>query len=608
MSDSDSEDRGSSPCGRIYLYFVLRLMKKLLFLILVLSVSGCSTSNSISNGQLSVQVRNSDRTAMDKELEKSSQAMHHFLLGELQYDNQDFDSALENFESASRLVNEPAPVLHVKLTELFVRSGQLDKAIEEIERAQKQNPEDTDVMLLYAGVLEARGRADESEPIYRKLIEIKPTSIDSYILLSSLQLKKKDYDTAIKTLEKYLKTNPYEPVALTMLARAHEIKGDLKEAEKILIKAQKSDPNNTAISVESLRINIKLKKFNESKKICNQIIEKDPNNIVARKILGQLLMGENKFEEALQHLQILERVEVDSSDTRFKIALIQIGKQNFKEAITELNLVLAGDPEYPEARYYLASSYVASGRKKEAIEELLKIKTQDKMYVQSRTLAAFLLRQEKDFEASEDAIREAYKAKPDDLSIISYMVIILRDIGNLSEAKSLLEDTIKKHPGNDKILFNYATLLVEFKKHPEAIDVLEKIVAANPKNADAMNFLAYELAETKTNLDHAETMVRKALELKPNDGYYMDTLGWILYLKSNFKEAVTVLGRASAITAEDPVIVEHYVEALLKSGDKERALEQLKIGINKKSSAVEPEAQRAVERMESRLKELSSAQ
>jgi tetratricopeptide (TPR) repeat protein len=586
-------------------------VKYLNFLILLaLYLSACSLRNSLGSNtlgpaeQMDVEVRNSNRVMMDNNLQRSSEALHSFLVGQLQYNQEDFEKAIKNFESASKLTSKPAPILHVRLAELFVRSGQLEKALASATKAKEQNPDDVAVLLLYAGILESLGRSNEAEPIYEKLIAVKPDTIDSYIFLANLYIKRQEYDRGISVLDKLVKSHPNEPLVFTYLSKAYEMKGDLVEAERQVKKAISIEKDLTGVRVELLRILIKQKKMEEAKDLCELILKTDPNHLIARRVLGQLLLGESKFDEALKHLQVLEGIESDANDTRFKIALIEISKQNFREAITALSLVIAKNPDYQEARYYLATAYVAIGQKKEAIEELSNVSKQDKMFIQSRILAAFLLRQDKKFLEAEKVLREALDSNAEELGVASYLVLVLRDLGRFSEALKITEDLISKAPKNEKLLFQSATLLHDLNREPEAIQTMQKILELNPKNSDALNYIAYHLAEEAKDLDKAEIMIKSALEIKPNDGFYLDTLGWVYYRSGRNEEAAEVLLRAISTAGYDVVIVEHLVTVLLKLGNKEKAVEVIKSTLNGEIDDSDIETKSALDRIKKILKEL----
>ena len=98
--------------------------------------------------------------------------------------------------------------------------------------------------------------------------------------------------------------------------------------------------------------------------------------------------------------------------------------------------------------------------------------------------------------------------------------------------------------------------------------------------------MGYTWAEQGTNLDQAEAMISRALELRPDDGYITDSLGWVYFMRARplleqgnieaarvlLDRAVDELQRAAELTGGDPVISEHLGDAYLLLDQKERAL------------------------------------
>jgi tetratricopeptide (TPR) repeat protein len=73
-------------------------------------------------------------------------------------------------------------------------------------------------------------------------------------------------------------------------------------------------------------------------------------------------------------------------------------------------------------------------------------------------------------------------------------------------------------------------------------------------------------------LDESENLVLRALKIEPNDGFYIDTLGWVYFQKGDYPRAVEQLERAVEITADDPTITEHLADAYEKVGKPDRAI------------------------------------
>lgn len=86
---------------------------------------------------------------------------------------------------------------------------------------------------------------------------------------------------------------------------------------------------------------------------------------------------------------------------------------------------------------------------------------------------------------------------------------------------------------------------------------LKKAIGINPKNADALNYLGYSYAEKGIHLEEAYSLINSALELKPDSGSIMDSLGWVYFKMGKSDEALKVLLKALELVKDDPVVFEH---------------------------------------------------
>lgn len=101
-------------------------------------------------------------------------------------------------------------------------------------------------------------------------------------------------------------------------------------------------------------------------------------------------------------------------------------------------------------------------------------------------------------------------------------------------------------------------------------------------NPDYMNFLGYIWAENGQNLDEAESLIRKAMKLKPKEAYIIDSMGWVLFMKNEFEESEKWIREAYEMESDDPVISEHWGDVLSKKGEKQEALKIYKEALKKK--------------------------
>jgi tetratricopeptide (TPR) repeat protein len=255
----------------------------------------------------------------------------------------------------------------------------------------------------------------------------------------------------------------------------------------------------------------------------------------------------------------------------------------------------------------LASIYAGSGRRKEAVEELLLIEKGNEMFVKGRTFAAFILRQDDDLDRARRVLREALEVDPDNKNLLLYLVVVLRDMQEFREAEGVLKEALVKYPNDERLLFNLGLVLHDREREGEALAVMEQIVTINPKNGDALNYVAYTLGDTNTDLSRAEQLAKQALELRPSDGFYLDTLGWVQFRMGKLADAEQTLAKAVNLSGEDIVVIEHYLDVLLARDETAKAVGIMKAVMDRKLSAKDADDKDKVaakERIERRLREL----
>ena len=95
---------------------------------------------------------------------------------------------------------------------------------------------------------------------------------------------------------------------------------------------------------------------------------------------------------------------------------------------------------------------------------------------------------------------------------------------------------------------------------------LKHTIEINPEHADALNYLGYSYADKGMNLNEALSLVEKALKLKPDNGYIIDSLGWVYFKMGRYDDAAETIKKAVSIIGNDPVIYEHLGDIYLSQG------------------------------------------
>jgi tetratricopeptide (TPR) repeat protein len=164
------------------------------------------------------------------------------------------------------------------------------------------------------------------------------------------------------------------------------------------------------------------------------------------------------------------------------------------------------------------------------------------------------------------------KELPDDTEALSTLGNIYRsrkDFAKAAEAYSKAIVSIGTPDAGYWSLYYFRGIAYERTKQWDKAEAdLKKALALQPNQPLVLNYLGYSWVDQGINLDEAFTMLRKAVEQRPRDGYIVDSLGWAYYRLGRYEEAVRFLERAVELRASDPVINDHLGDAYWQTGRK----------------------------------------
>ena len=136
---------------------------------------------------------------------------------------------------------------------------------------------------------------------------------------------------------------------------------------------------------------------------------------------------------------------------------------------------------------------------------------------------------------------------------------------------SVLSKINKNHELYPKVLDRRGTAYERIKKLKLSEEDLLMSLKISPNQPYVINYLAYSWLEQGKNLDRSLEMLRKANELKKDDGYITDSLGWALYKRKKFEESKKFLKAAIILMPQDPIVNDHFADCLWKNNQKIQA-------------------------------------
>lgn len=584
----------------------LRRSRLVLFVVFLVSGASCSLgggaenlSDSHSMLRRAILEEEAARFAAEnKDVPANSEADYNFMLGELSLGEKRFEEALEYFETAADNEEDAAPALRRRLAQLYLRAGELDEALNQLDLAAKgSDGEDPQTLQLRAGILATLKRTDEAIAVYRKIIEATDATADEpYVFIASLYAQQQDVESAKETLKELVTKNPKSFFGNYYLAKIYVTNTEFDKAKVHYERALELNPGASSVQLELARVYAYLKQFDQAIALSREVSEKDPTNAKAHKLLGELLLGEDRVEDALEQFEAVQALEEDPSETRFKVALIKLQRRDLAGAEVELRLVLSEHPEHSSARYYLASTYAGMKRPEDAIEQLRVIESGDDFFAESRTLGAYLLRQLERYPEALAMVDDLLELSPKDAKLLNFQAALYRDSGELKKAVESVEKLIELQPSNDRHYFTKGVYLDEASDRKGAIVAMRKAIELNSSNANALNYLGYTLAEMGEDLEEAELLITRAIEIEGENGYFIDSLGWVYFKMGKMEKARDTLEKAVTLVPDDAVILEHLGRAYIELGEGEQAREVLE-----KALGVAPESDD--EEVEQRIRE-----
>ncbi len=174
---------------------------------------------------------------------------------------------------------------------------------------------------------------------------------------------------------------------------------------------------------------------------------------------------------------------------------------------------------------------------------------------------------------------------------------LLRAGKRFTEASAAYDKAVAlldKPEGKHWTVFYFRGIALERSKQWERAEAdFRRAIALNPDQPLVLNYLGYSMIDKRIKLPEAMSMISKAVELKPNDGYVVDSLGWAHFQLGEFSEAVKHLERAVELKPDDPIINDHLGDAYWRAG---RRLEARFQWQHARDSKPEPEDLQKIEK------------
>jgi tetratricopeptide (TPR) repeat protein len=350
-------------------------------------------------------------------------------------------------------------------------------------------------------------------------------------------------------------------IARAELARAESLRPEWEApllAQGDLMMREKPDDN---IAAQAAPVIARLQAF----------LTRHPDAREVRLQLARLLIAVQQYPLARREFDHLLAANPDNSALLYSVAMLSLQEKDFEVARKHFARLLElpfSDPG--AARFFLARTEEEDQRLDKAVEYYLQV-PDGAHYLAARHRAASVLATRGDLLAAR-ALLQASRARDaaEKTTLVLIEAQLLREANQHDENLEFLRQALNRQPEDKDLLYETAMAAEKTGHLAEMETHLKTLLSLQPDNAHAYNALGYSLADRNLRLPEAYALIRKAIDLAPQDPYIMDSLGWVLYRQGQYPQALATLEAAYKLK-DDPEIAAHMGEVLWQLGQQEAA-------------------------------------
>ena len=470
----------------------------------------------------------------------------HLLLGRLYSLNKDLQKAENEFKTAVKLQPDSEEAV-TTLAYLYNEEGDTSRATQVLSAI----PEASRSAKLYSALgytYEQQKQYKNAISAYRHAIEVDRDNLDAIRGLAQNLMNDGQADAALEQYKVIADANPEDAQTYVRIAEIYRKQGKFDLALESLKKAESMVQDSVEVPYSMAAVYQAQGRFDEASQLLQNLLKK------TEKTDGNYNQSERNNRAVF--LERLGSVYRDQGNTQLAVdtfrKLLALGDEN---AVRGYQQII---DTYRESKQWQQATAVA----KEATQKL----------PNNRDLRMVLDGQLADTGEPDKAlkdVRSMLKGTPEDREVyitLAQMNTRLKRWNEAEEALGKAEQLSTKPEDKAYVYFLRGSTYERQKKFEQAEEMFRKVLANDPQNAMTLNYLGYMLADRGIKLDEALGYIKKAVELDPSSGAYLDSLGWAYFKMGKYELAEENLIKASQRINTDPTVQDHLGDLYQKTG------------------------------------------
>jgi tetratricopeptide (TPR) repeat protein len=523
----------------------------------------CALLLAIGLGVVPVRAAQTPASPAKPPVEDASHLFGKYLAGRHAQQLRDFTAAASWYDKA--IANDPeAPELISRTFLMEVCVGQFERARALAQKELKLDPGDAVAELV---LVTDRLKAGDTAGALKHATALPTDGVHRFIgpfALAWTRMAVHDLagaDTALQGLDKF---NGFEPLKAFQLALLYDYAGKADKARQYFDKALSASAQlNWRLADAIANFDERHGRSDQAKALYQRFIQQNTASDLAQSVRAARPAGPP---------QAIIRSPVDGlAEAMFDLASVLNQAETIDLSLLYDRFALALRPQFPLAQLLLADILSAQNKPEESLAVLAEIGAGTPYYWSARLRGAVNL---DTLERSDEAIAQLKTMAAENPELIGadmQLGDILRSKKRFSEAVTAYDEAIRKAavaglPERWPLFYDRGVALERSGQWHRAEGDLLHALELKADQPLVLNYLGYSWIDRGENLDRGLKMIEKAVELRPEDGYIIDSLGWAHYRMGDYAGAAEYLEKATELVPEDPTINDHLGDAYWQTG------------------------------------------